>query len=173
VCAAMKVRTPCELRMGRASLSGAAGHEWPRLGGRSSAASVRKQWEVCFMLICVCGLADAMHRPQQVAVTGAGGRTGGLVVKKLLEGGADKFVAVPIVRSQKVGWLIPDQLHALWVDLEFCPLKSVAAAATAPSAGSAHPATASVPLNCAERGQGRVYLQLGQGISQGAGHLQR
>ena len=35
----------------------------------------------------------------QVAITGAGGRTGGLVVKKLLEAGADKYSAVPIVRS--------------------------------------------------------------------------
>lgn len=36
----------------------------------------------------------------KVAVTGAGGRTGGLVVKKLVQSG-DKFTAVPIVRSQK------------------------------------------------------------------------
>jgi hypothetical protein len=37
----------------------------------------------------------------QVAVTGAGGRTGGLVVKKLIAE-SDKFTAVPIVRSAKV-----------------------------------------------------------------------
>ena len=40
--------------------------------------------------------------PAQVAVTGAGGRTGGLVVKQLVAAGADKFLPVPIVRGTTV-----------------------------------------------------------------------